>query len=138
MADAYELLNMISLLTWLFFHNIDVHENSMNARFMIIIAFICLSHGKSNSVCGCVVTATNTLQNFSYTWILEPTVHLVIGRSIVTSWSADAFKLPFWIGRVEVTCSHMLSLHQVHIIYAILEKHSTFHQEYASTMSNPC
>jgi len=61
-----------------------------------------------------VVTMTNTLQNFAYTQILEPTVDHVIGCSIVTSWSVDAFKLPFWIKSVEVTCLHMLRPQQVH------------------------
>lgn len=61
-----------------------------------------------------IVIVTNTLQNFVCTRILEPTVDLTIVCSIVTSCSIDAFELPAWIGSVGVTCSHMLSLQQVH------------------------
>lgn len=63
-----------------------------------------------------VVTATNTLQKFSCTWILEPTKDLVIDHSIVTSWLVDALlnlSALSWIITIEVTFSHMLNLQKV-------------------------
>ena len=61
-----------------------------------------------------IVVATTPSKNFSYTQILEPTMDLVIGFSVVTSWLVDAFDLPSWIGSLKGTYSYMLSLQQVH------------------------
>jgi len=56
----------------------------------------------------------SNLQNFSYAQILEPTKDLAVGHSIITSWSLDAFKFPYSIGSVKVTCSRMINFQQVH------------------------
>lgn len=47
--DAYEILNIMGILTWLFFRSINHHVSSMNERFMIMVVLIYLPHGASNS-----------------------------------------------------------------------------------------
>lgn len=39
-----------------------------------------------------VLAVINTLQNFAYTWILEPTEDLTIPRFMVTSWLFDVLQ----------------------------------------------
>lgn len=56
-----------------------------------------------------VVVMTKNLQNFTYTWILEPTMDLAIRHSIVTSWSVNAL-LSLWAPFMDCKCqSHLLT-----------------------------
>lgn len=96
--------------------------NSSFKRVLLDLEFFCInapSHlfrpilvsrkwGKYKLVV-CVVVVTNTLQMFSYTWILEPTVDLVISCSIVTSCSINVL-LSLWAPFLNFKCwSHLLT-----------------------------